>query len=56
MYPEKMCSCYRVTKRYFQKTKRKCRCFYCHSNRQYANLKRLQSAKEKLREWSEGDV
>ena len=40
----------------FLKTKRKCRCFYCRSNRQYANMKRLLSAEEKLREWSVGDV
>ena len=50
MHTEKMCSCYRITKRYFLKTKRKCRCFYCRSNRQYANMKRLLSAEEKLRE------
>ena len=56
MSKENKCSRYRMTNRYFLRMKRKCRCFYCRSNRQYANLKRLLSAEEKIREWSGGDV
>ncbi|MEI2987826.1 MAG: hypothetical protein ACLUFX_12155 [Oscillospiraceae bacterium] len=56
MSKENKCSRYRITKRYFLRMKRKCRCFYCRSNRQYANLKRLLSAEEKIREWSDSNV
>lgn len=53
---EKKCRHYRKTKKYFLKFKRKCRCFYCFSNRQYHNLKRLISAEEKIKNWGDTDV
>lgn len=56
MSKENKCSRYRATKRYFLRIKRKCRCFYCRSNRQYANLKRMLSAEEKMREWGDASV